>query len=333
MRMASLLPPQDGKTPNASTGNHLQNRNVSPCQGVGGQDYVPLDGSATCPHIVIVPQPLFAFAHTLRTLLAARTLQDLERQWALLDVPGLGERALRPGAGGAEPVLDEVDGLLLRLIDRLPGLPGPAPLVERLRAIRLPVLERLQHRSAAELVAARYGTAGLHAVLASQEAPRGRRYFAFLALAARHPANAWPLFQRYLTPDAHHAFVGAAAEAARFYPERRASQQLVDLFNDVRSDLHLRQFLSPRILESLYVLDDPATLSFFRSLLLTGHTDAEQALCEVTRALVMVRRFTGLVEPNVKWRSVTDPDVWAALDDAEASYDAERDALTPVTVI
>jgi hypothetical protein len=47
----------------------------------------------------------------------------------------------------------------------------------------------------------------------------------------------------------------------------------------------------------------------------------------------MVRRFTGLVEANVKWRSVTDPEVWAALDDAEASYDAERDALTPVTVI
>lgn len=284
-------------------------------------------------HIGCVPQPLFAFAHVLRELLAARTLQDLERLWALFDVSGLGERGLPPGAAAAESVLDEVDGLLLRLLDRLPSLPGPPALVDRLRTIRLPVLERLQHRSAADLVGARYGTAGLHAVLASPEAPRGRRYFAFLALAARHPANAWPLFQRYLTPDAHHAFVGAAAEAARFYPERQASAQLVDLFNDVRDDLHLRQFLSPRILESLYVLDDPATLPFFRTLLSTGHPEAEPALCEVTRALVMVRRFTGFVEPNVKWRRVTDPAVWAALDAAEECYDAERDALTPVTVI
>lgn len=285
-----------------------------------------------------MPQPLFVFARELRRLLAARSLADLERRWALTDIAGLGDRALDPGdttlpRDAREAVLDEVDGLLLSLRDRLPSLPGPPALVERLRTFRLPGLERLQHRSAAELVAARFGTAGLRAVLADEGAPRARRYFAFLALAARHPANAWPLFRRYLTPDAHHAFVGAAAEAARYYPDRRASLELVDLFEDVRDDLHLRQFLSPRILESLYVLDDPATLPFFRSLLVAGHTDAEPALCEVTRAAVMVRRFTGLVEPNAKWPLVGDPTVWAALDEAEATYEAERAALTPVVVI
>lgn len=288
-------------------------------------------------HIGTVPHPLFAFARELRGLLAARTLPDLERRWALADVAALGERALDPSAAGDAPdlretILDEVDGLLLRLTDRLPSLPGPPALITRLRTFRLPVLERFQHRSAAELVAARYGTAGLRAVVADHLAPRGRRYFAFLALAARHPANAWPLFQRYLTPDAHHAFLGAAAEAARYYPDRDASAELVELFNDVRDDLHLRQFLSPRILESLYVLGDPATLPFFRNLLTAGHTDAEPQLCEVTRAAVMVRRFTGIVEPNAKWPA-EGGEVQAALDAAEAVYEAERAALTPVSVI
>jgi len=282
-----------------------------------------------------VPRPLFAFAQELRGLLTVRSLADLERRWALTDIAGLGEQALDPAGGTAdtirarEAVLDEVDGLLLRLRDRLPALLGTAALVERLKTFRLPVLERLQHRSAAELVAARYGTAGLRAVLADTGAPRARRYFAFLALAARHPANAWPLFRRYLTPDAHHAFLGAAAEAARF----RAGPELVDLFEDVRDDLHLRQFLSPRILESLYVLDDPTTLPFFQALLVAGHTDAEPILCEVTRAAVMVRRFTGLVAPNAKWQTIGDEDVWAAMDQAEAIYEAERGALTPVAVI
>jgi hypothetical protein len=173
----------------------------------------------------------------------------------------------------------------------------------------------------------------LRAVLADTTAPRGRRYFAFLALAARHPANAWPLFRRYLTPDADHVFVGAAAEAARFYPERRSSQDLVQLFEDVRDDLHLRQFLSPRILESLYVLDDPATLPFFRTLLVAGHTDAVIDLCEVTRAAVMVRRFTGRTEPNVKWPDDAGTAVTTALDEAERRYERRRAALTPVTVI
>lgn len=282
--------------------------------------------------------PLFAFARELRGLLAAPSLADMERRWALIDIAGLGERALDPGQswedrGRREAVLDEVDGLLLRLGEELLKLPGPPVLDERLKTFRLPILQRLQHRSAAELVAARYGTAGLRAVLADATAPRARRYFAFLALAVRHPTNAWPLFNRYLDPDAHHAFVGAAAEAARFYPERQASQQLVDLFEDVRDDLHLRQFLSPRILQSLYVLGDPDTLPFFRELLVAGHTDAEPVLCEVTRAAVMVRRFTGLVEPNAKWPIVGDAAVWNALDEAEAMYEAERAALTPVVMI
>src|SRR5207244_1351840 len=74
------------------------------------------------------------------------------------------------------------------------------------------------HAAAAALVGHRYGVAGLRTVIADQDAPLARRYFAFLALAELHPPRAWPVFARYLIPDAHHAFQGAAVEAARFYP-------------------------------------------------------------------------------------------------------------------
>src|SRR5207244_3241025 len=83
-------------------------------------------------------------------------------------------------------------------------------------------------------------------------ARRARRYSAFLALAERHPEGAWPLFERYLvTPGAHHAFVAAAVEAARYYPGH--TDTLVRLFRRIRSDQLLRRFLGPKILESLYV--------------------------------------------------------------------------------
>src|SRR5213595_2533494 len=78
---------------------------------------------------------------------------------------------------------------------------------------RVPELERWQHAAAAALVGARWGVAGLRTVIADTQAPLGRRYFAFLALAERHPKEAWPLFAKYLqTPGAHHAFVAAAVE-------------------------------------------------------------------------------------------------------------------------
>ncbi|MGD2134682.1 MAG: hypothetical protein PVF27_00925 [Gemmatimonadales bacterium] len=286
----------------------------------------------------MTPTALCRFAEALRLLLSARTPAEFEHVWSLHTVETLGWRALASARTGEDPdweaALDEVDGLLLRLLDRVPVLaPGEASSERRVRTFRLVELERLQHATAADLVGQRYGTAGLGTVVADQTAPLARRYFAFLALGERHPPSAWPLFARYLTPTAHHAFVGTAAEAARFYPEHGASLRLVALFDAVRRDQHLRSFLSPRILESLFVLEDPATLPFFRGLLTTGHTHAEAERCEVTRALVMVRRFTGRVESNAKFADGKWAAVARTLDAAEGAFERRRQRLTPVLVI
>jgi len=103
-------------------------------------------------------------------------------------------------------------------------------------------------------------------------APLGRRYFAFLALAERHPEGAWPLFERYLTtPGAHHAFVAAAVEAARYYPGTPTSSCACSSGSAVNQ--LLRRFLGPKILESLYVLGEECSLPLFEELLVAGHTD------------------------------------------------------------
>src|SRR6266550_5777218 len=139
-------------------------------------------------------------------------------------------------------------------------------------------------------------------------APLGRRYFAFLALAERHPEGAWPLFERYLvTPGAHHAFVAAAVEAARYYPGH--ADVLVRLFERIRGDQLLRRFLGSKILESLYVLGDQAALPLLEELLVTGHTDPDPDRCEVTRALVAVRKLTGRLAPSAKFPDAADPAV------------------------
>ncbi|UCF40050.1 MAG: hypothetical protein JSW43_09940 [Gemmatimonadota bacterium] len=285
-----------------------------------------------------MPELVFGFAEALRRLLDARTPEELEESWSAEDVDALGWAALGPARRRDvrkwERALDEADGLLLRLLDRVPVLAaGAQPAAVHVRVFRLPELERLQHATAAALVAQRFGAAGLRAVVADQEAPLPRRYFAFLALAERHRRSDWPLFARYLTPDAHHAFVGTAAEAARFYPQQDAAVRLIELFDAARADLHLREFLSPRILESLYVLDQPEVLGFLRELLTAGHTNHDPVLCEVTRALVMVRRFTGQLEPNAKYADLSAPDVHEALDQAEDRFRREREVLTPVVVI
>ncbi len=285
-----------------------------------------------------MPEPVFRFAETLRRLLDARDVAELDRRWDELDPGTAGWAALHPAlrrdAPAWEAALDEVDGLLLRLLDRLPGLLGTErPAARHFRTFRLPALERLQHATAAALVGQRFGPGGLRTVLADATAPVARRYFAFLALAERHPRDAWPLFARYLTPDAHHAFLGTAAEAARYYPESGPAPSLVGLFDAVREDLLLRAFLGPRILESLYVLADPTTSAFFRELLVAGHTDPDPVHCEVTHALVMMRRFTGRLEPNTKYPDLAEPATRAALAHAEAVFDERRDALEPVVVI
>jgi hypothetical protein len=196
----------------------------------------------------------------------------------------------------------------------------------------VPELERWQHAAAAALVGARWGVAGLRTVIADTGAPLGRRYFAFLALAERHPKEAWPLFARYLqTPGAHHAFVAAAVEAARYYPGQAAD--VIALFQRIRGDQMLRRFLAPKILASLYVLGDPAALPLYEELLVAGHTDRDVERCEVTRALVGVRKLTGKVAASSKFPDPEEPGVIRALDEAERIFDEGKDRLAPVVVI
>jgi hypothetical protein len=235
--------------------------------------------------------------------------------------------ARRPDSERLEPALAQVDRRLLAVLERCRAFLDP-----HIVTFRVPELERWQHAAAAALVAARWGVAGLRTVIADIRAPLGRRYFAFLALAERHPAGAWPLFAKYLdTPGAHHAFVAAAVEAARFYPGHAAT--LVAVFDRIRGDQMLRRFLGPKILESLYVLGDAAALPLYEELLVAGHTDPDLDRCEVTRALVGVRKLTGRVAPSSKFPDPSEPQVRRALDQAERLFEEERDRLVPVVVI
>src|SRR5439155_482749 len=218
----------------------------------------------------------------------------------------------------ANIALAQVDRRLPALLERCRAVPGP-PVV----TFRVPELERWQHAAAAALVGARWGVAGLRTVIADTGAPLGRRYFAFLALAERHPEGAWPLFERYLTtPGAHHAFVAAAVEAARYYPGH--ADVLVRLFERIRGDQLLRRFLGPKILESLYVLGEECSLPLFEELLVAGHTDPDVDRCEVTRALVMVRRATGRVAQSCKFADGDEGVVLRTLDEAERRFEATR---------
>src|SRR5438445_99551 len=223
--------------------------------------------------------------------------------------------------------LAQVDRLLLAVLDRCRAF-----LDRHLVTFRVPELERWQHAAAAALVGARWGVAGLRTVIADTQAPLGRRYFAFLGIAERHPDAAWPLFERYLvTPGAHHAFVAAAVEATRYYSGR--ADVLISLFERIRGDQLLRRFLGPKILESLYVLGEARSLPLFEQLLVAGHTDPDIDRCEVTRALVAVRKLTGRVAPSSKFADADQEVVQRALDYAERRYDQERDRIVPVTVI
>lgn len=281
---------------------------------------------------------IFHFAEALRALLEASTPEAFEQTWHAAALSDLGWQALhgawRRDEFYGERVVHEVDGLLLQLLDRLPALAEKGTNAAlRLRTFRSSELERLQHAAAAALVAQRFGEAGLRTVLEDETAPLARRYFSFFSLAERHPRRQWPLFATFLVPGAHHAFMGAAAETARFYPEEAAAQQLVALFDATRADLHLRSFLSPRILGSLYVLNDQGTLPFLRGLLTSGYTHRHPEFCEVTQALVMVRRFTGRVEPNVKFSDGEDSEVHTFLDRAAQIFEQRRETLHPVKVI
>ena len=273
---------------------------------------------------------LCRFAEALQTLLTARDAAAFEERWEAQNLDQLGWEALalgrRANAEACEPALAQVDRRLLAVLER-----GRAFLDLHIGTFRVPELERWQHAAAAALVGARWGVAGLRTIVADTRAPLGRRYFAFLGIAERHPAGAWPLFERYLvTPAAHHAFVAAAVDAARYYEGR--ADVLLQLFERIRGDQMQRRFLGPRILESLYVLEDPRSLPLFEELLVTGHTDPDIDRCEVTRALVAVRKLTGRIAPSTKFGDADDA-IGRTLDDAARRFDAARDHIVPVTVI
>ncbi len=276
-------------------------------------------------------RPLHAFAVALEDVLGAPDVPTLEAAWDRTELQTLGWDAVaaarRDAPLGLEVVLARIDRLLLALLQR-----ARASSDTHVVTFRVPELERWQHATAAALVGVRWGVAGLRTVIADASAPLGRRYFAFLALAERHPLQAWPLFEKYLaTPGAHHAFLAAAVEAARFYPG--SAVVLVRLFDRIRGDHMLRRFLAPKILESLYVLGEPACLPLFEQLLVAGHTDSDPDRCEVTRALVGVRKITGRTAPSAKFADPDDPAVRSVLDAAEQRFEAERDRLSAVTVI
>jgi hypothetical protein len=274
---------------------------------------------------------LCGFTAALERLLDARDAAELDTRWEELSLGRVGWEALalarRANTEKLEPALAELDRRLLGVLERCRAFLDP-----HIVTFRVPELERWQHAAAAALAGARWGVAGLRTVIADTAAPLGRRYFAFLALAERHPEGAWPLFERYLvTPGAHHAFVAAAVEAARFYAGH--ADVLERLFQRIRGDQLLRRFLGPKILESLYVLAEERTLPLFEELLVTGHTDPDMDRCEVTRALVAVRRLTGRVAQSSKFGDGADPAVLRTLDDAARHFEATRDQIVPVVVI
>src|SRR2546421_299467 len=276
-------------------------------------------------------QQLCGFAAALERLLSARDAAALDEMWEELNLGQVGWEALalarRANTEALEPALAEVDRRLLAVLERCRALLDP-----HIVTFRVPELERWQHAAAAALVGARWGVAGLRTVIADTQAPLGRRYFAFLGLAERHPDAAWPLFERYLvTPGAHPAFVAAAGGATRYYSGR--AEVLISLFERIRGDQLMRRFLGPKILESLYVLGEERSLPLFEQLLVAGHTDPDIDRCEVTRALVAVRKLTGRVAPSSKFTDAEQAVVERALDDAERRFDEERDRIVPVTGI
>jgi len=275
---------------------------------------------------------LCQLAAALERLLVADDSGQFERVWEELALDRLAWDALalarRADTAVVEHALAQVDRLLLALLERCRAVRDDPHIM----TFRVPELERWQHAAAAALVGARWGVAGLRTVIADTAAPLARRYFAFLTLAERHPEGAWPVFERYLvTPGAHHAFVAAAVEAARYYAGH--ADVLVRLFHRIRGDQMWRRFLGPKILESLYVLGEEPSLALFEELLVTGYTDPDVDRCEVTRALVAVRRLTGRVAPSAKFADPDEAAVRRALDEAERRFEAERDRIVPVAVI
>ncbi len=285
-----------------------------------------------------MPEPICQFAEELRCLLRARSPEDLEHVWHDLRIDSLGwdvvTAARRRRMAFLEPVLSEVDRLLLKLLCQVRDMAsGDSAAAEHVRTFRVFQLERLQNAAAAALVAQRFGVAGLSTVVADRAAPISRRYYAFLGIAERHPRDEWNLFDGFLVRGGHHAFVGAAAEALRYYPERCPAGKLVELFKAIRGYQFLRSFLGPRILQTLYVLADPRTTPLFRELLTVGHTHGDPMHCEVTRAMVMIKRFVGRIEANPKFGVLDCERAEVVVRNAASVYEWHRDVFLPVALL
>src|SRR5947209_388207 len=123
----------------------------------------------------------------------------------------------------------------------------------------------------------------------------------------------------------------STAPRARNHPGH--ADVLVRLFERIRGDQRLRRFLGPKILESLYVLGESLSLPLFEELLVAGHTDPDVDRCEVTRALVAVRKLTGRLAPSAKFGDGDEATLRRTLDDAERRFEEARDRIVPVVVI
>jgi hypothetical protein len=281
-----------------------------------------------------MPVTLCEFAEDLRKFLTIRSPEGMLKTWDQLRVDMRGRDALklaRRGIGG-ESVISEIDQLLLKVMSRVAEISGiKSPASFRLQTFRYAELERMQCAASAALVDRRYGLAGLHTLVEDEYSPLARRYFAFLCLSERHAPDDWGFFCKYLAGKHHHSFVATAIESLRYYPEREPSSLLLEIFEAVRNEPVLRRFLGPRILQTLYVLEDEVALPLFVDLLVAGHTEADPIVCEVMRAVAVVYRLTGTVPKNSKYRS--EQATRQALALATSSYDDLRSAFLPVEVL
>src|ERR1041384_8591260 len=127
---------------------------------------------------------LCGFAAGLERLLVAKTAAELEATWDEQNLGQLGWEALalarRANTEALEPALTIVDRRLIAALERCRSFLDP-----HIVTFRVPELERWQHAAAAALVGARWGVAGLRAVIADTHAPPRRRYFALLSRPPR----------------------------------------------------------------------------------------------------------------------------------------------------
>ena len=88
-----------------------------------------------------------------------------------------------------------------------------------------------------------------------------------------------------------------------------------------------------RLLAGIEPREDFPALPLFQELLVAGHTDPDLDHCEVTRALVAVRKLTGRFAPNSKFPDTNHPEVSRVLEAAERRFEEAKDRLEPVMVI